>query len=195
MTDFPELQIVRAHVRVGEQIATSQIAMTLDWAKAPITARKWTVRKAKQELLQAGGLCMRCADSHDPYPPVCLLHERPRVTLWDGHSDYPITGDMLRVYEPSTRFNLVAVTPPEELQPDRALLRSTTQYAGLELRAPEWVDAPPADRHRHMREVVDHLLHDYPAAEHSKVRTLVFDGAREIPYPFNWPGVLDDQSR
>ncbi|MBG7704826.1 hypothetical protein HCJ76_43895 [Streptomyces sp. MC1] len=195
MTNFPVPQVVRAYVRIGEQIATTQIAMTLDWVKAPITARKWTVRKAKHQLLQVGGLCMRCADSHDPYPPVCLLHERPRVTVWDGHGDYPVTGDMLRVYEPSTRFNLVAVIPPEELKPCEGLLRRTTQYAGLELRAPEWVDVAPADRHRHMREVVDRLLQDYPTAEHSKVRTLVFDGTREIPYPFNWRGVLGDQAR
>ncbi|MEU5181114.1 hypothetical protein AB0G49_13790 [Streptomyces longwoodensis] len=191
------LLIVRACVLSGgrQRAAYLQVTGSSGWSGLHVGMRKRAVREVKTMLLMQGALCRTCADGQDAVPPPCTLCNPLALELCDGRGEYPITGDMLWVYPPAARFSLIAYLPPAEPQPDRLVLARTTQYAGLELRAPEWVDASPADRHRHMRKVVEHLVRDYPAVEHSKVRTLIFDGTREIPYPFNWRDVLDDQDR
>lgn len=187
---FPDLHVVRASVTTAEgRKCTAQIApVETDWMGAPVNLRKYTVRRLKLTLLQEGALCLACADSYKTYPPDCPLHDRLRVTYWDGRVAYPVTGDTLRTYAPSTRFNLIAAVQPE-LRPGR--LRATTSYAALELQAPEWLGLSLAARHQRMREVVDRLG---PGAG-APLRTLIFDGKREHPYTFNWAAVQVDQSR
>lgn len=195
---FPDLQIVRATVLTadGYKHSAQVAAVETDWMGSPVNLRKYTVRRVKLMLLQAGALCLTCADSYDAYPPECVLHARPRVTYWDGRVAYPVTDDTLRMYEPSTRFNLIAVIPPED-QPDLPIRRwsTTTQYAGLELVADEWVGRPLAERHKHMQAVVDQVMEWHPETDRRRLRTLIFDGKREHPYTFNWAAVQVDQSR
>ncbi|MEU9925117.1 hypothetical protein AB0H51_28180 [Streptomyces griseoluteus] len=181
--DFPEPLTVRAHVRAGELKYSSQVPVT-SWADIGVSGRKWAVRKAKAQLFQRGALCASCADVVDPDARDCTLCSPARLGLWDGGREYPLTGDMLRVYSTSARFNLVAT-----------LRDHPTVYAGLELPGPEWENAGLEQRHQLMCDVVDRFLGLYGGADLGAVRTFIWDGDRQNGYGVNWPAVLDDQSR
>lgn len=181
--DVPHL--VRAQVRRDDQVHTAQVAITGgEWANAPITARKFAIGKAKSMLFLKGLLCLRCGESAEACPLVpCPVCPHVRVRLWDDQAEYPITDDMLRVYEPTTRFNAVATVRDRE-----------TRYAAKEFRGPEWIEMPMEERQRVMRELVDQLMLFYPETDRATVRTLITDGKREMPYSANWLAVHGDQA-
>lgn len=181
---FPEPQIVRAHVRSGDQLFTSQVPLVgMEWADAEIAIRKFSVRKAKALLVMKGVLCASCGEMFEANPPPCPACSPVRVVLWDGRAEYPITDDMMRVYPPATRFNVVAMLPGRP-----------TAYAAQELRGPDWIGLSMEERQRVMGRLVDELLRFYPDVAREAVRTLITDGKREMPYPANWLAVLGDQA-
>ncbi|MFJ3140196.1 hypothetical protein ACIPK5_30420 [Streptomyces sp. NPDC086843] len=174
---------VRGTVLSGGQEAMAQVQVSGfgGWTELPVTARKTAVHTVKTMLLMQGVLCGVCADRHEN-GDRCRLCAPVLLQMCDGTGEYPITGDMLRVYSVPSRFSLVA-----------AVGEARTVYSALEVAGLEWLQSAPEHRHRLMRAVVDRLLHLYPGTDPAEVCTLIWDGSRENPYPFNWAAVQADR--
>lgn len=174
---------VRGTVLLGGQECMAQVQVNgfTEWGELPVTARKTAVHTVKTMLLMQGALCGVCADRHER-ADLCRLCPPVLLQMCDGRGEYPITGDMLRVYSVPTRFSLVATVG-----------EAREVYSALEVAGLEWLQTAPEHRHRLMRAVVDRLLHLYPGTDPGEVHALIWDGSREHPYPFNWAAVLADR--
>jgi hypothetical protein len=196
--DVPYL--VRAQVRRDDQVHTAQVAISGgEWADAPITARKFAIGKAKSMLFLKGLLCLQCGESVEACPMVpCPVCPHVRVRLWDDRAEYPITDDMLRVYVPTTRFNAIATVDEPRTRYTGATTAvyygRATRYTAQEFRGTDWTEMPMEERQRVMQGLVDELLRFYPDTDRARVRTLINDGKREMPYPANWLAVHSDQA-
>lgn len=173
---------VRGTVLLGGQECMAQVQVNgfPEWGELTVTARKTAVHTVKTMLLMQGALCGVCADRHER-ADLCRLCPPVLLQMCDGHGEYPITGDMLRVYSVPIRFSLVATVG-----------EAREVYSALEVAGLEWLQTAPEHRHRLMRAVVDRLLHLYPGTDPGEVHALIWDGSRENPYPFNWAAVLAD---
>ncbi|MER7937895.1 MULTISPECIES: hypothetical protein [unclassified Streptomyces] len=182
---FPEPQMVQAAVVTSALKYTARVPVgAMPWDEMTISTRKWLVRKAKAQLLAEGVLCRTCAERYDAAGGPCRLCFPVQMSVWQGMY-HPLTDDMLRVYAPTARFHLIAT-----VEGARAC------YAALELPEPEWTGAGLGGRERFMRQVVDRLREMYRGeATPGRIRTLIADGEREMPYVLNWAAVLDDQAR
>ncbi|GAA2917225.1 hypothetical protein ACFQZ0_00315 [Streptomyces erythrogriseus] len=167
---------VRGTVLLGgqERMVQVQVSAVGGWGELPVTARKAAVHKVKTMLLMQGALCLVCADRHERVDP-CRLCPPVLLQMHDGRGEYPTSGDMLRVYSVPARFSLVATVG-----------EARAVYSALEVAGLEWLQTAPELRHRLMRAVVDRLLRLYPGTDPGEVRTLIWDGTRENPYPFHW---------
>jgi hypothetical protein len=91
-------------------------------------------------------------------------------------------------YPPGARLRLIATTRTE----NSAGLRP---YSSLEIAAAEWSIAGPERRDALMQAVVNDLTCGAPDPSVPRIRSIIWDGSREIPYRSDWPRPSADRPR
>ncbi|MGW0562900.1 hypothetical protein ACWDZ4_20330 [Streptomyces sp. NPDC003016] len=186
--DFPPPMMVQGEViSGGMKYGCVQQIFGVSWPMVPPTGWRYVAGKVKALLYGEGAICECCAEAAvstgscarpTPCAPV-------RMTIVTGRESYPLTDDLLSTYSSFNRFRLVA-TPAEP---------APFAFAHLEVAAPQWVRTEPARRHELMGEVVARLKEMDPGLAGGDVRTCLWDGYREIPYPHDWARASADQGR
>lgn len=182
--DFPAPMMVEGEVvHGGMKYGSRQQISGVSWPMVPPTGWRYVARKVKALLYGEGAVCEYCAGvsvsegpcaRSTPCAPV-------RLTILTGREAFPLTNDLLKTYTPFDRLRLIATT---------AEYRPFQPYAHREIAALKWTATEPEKRHELMQEVVAEL--HVPAGG---IRTFLWDGIEEIPYPYNWARASADQGR
>ncbi|MFD3815154.1 hypothetical protein ACFWRZ_08810 [Streptomyces rubiginosohelvolus] len=169
--------VVRARVRIDGTEMTSQLAIPRwgTWDDVPVEAQRHIVRQLKAKFYPST-LCVWCSDlSIDEAYEPCLTCPTVRFTLWDGKRE-------TRLPDPAPR------PVPKRENPYFLKLVATAEvgsgrYAtGLMVPAGDW-HCSTADRKLLTMNYLREELLERSGCRTADIRTFVWDGEREIPFP------------
>ncbi|MGW7090053.1 hypothetical protein ACWGH2_42090 [Streptomyces sp. NPDC054871] len=173
--DFAAYSSVRARVQTAGRKCTAQLPITASWDTVPPTLRRWAMGRVRAMLHHEGALCVRCASAlAGGLTRPCHICAPVQMTLVSDGVEYPLIEGDLFAFDPPTRRLLLVATQPGAR--DRWASR-------LEVDAAEWAEHGPAEWNQLMQRVVGGLAGDGEDDFDATVRTFIWDGEREIPFP------------